>query len=115
MKRAAAIASLFLLASACESSTSPVAHVSPSPSGGVAANLTCRLPVTSASTADEPPGGWVTFPGGAFVRDPASLLVRQATGLISYDRAIGAWVPADPEQVAPNGTSYVLTNPNYGK
>ena len=114
MKRPAAMASFLLLAAACSSSASPTAHVSPSPSGGIAANLTCRLPVTSPTTGNEPLGGWVTFPGGVFVRDPASLPVRTETGFLSYDRAIGAWVPADPEQVAPDGATYVLTNPQQG-
>jgi hypothetical protein len=89
-------------------SGSPAAGLSssPSPPAVVAANLTCRLPVTSAAT-----GGWVTFPGGAFVSDPAGLTMRQET-VPSYDRAIGAWVPVEPEKVAPDGASYVLTSYN---
>ncbi len=77
----------------------------PSPVGGIAANLTCRLPVTSAGT-----GGWVTFPGGAFVSDPAFPVRLESVP--SYNRAIGAWVPVEPEKVAPDGASYVLTSYN---
>jgi hypothetical protein len=57
-------------------------------------------------------GGWITFPGGQFVRDPASLAIRLDTSSPSYDRAIGAWVPVEPEKVAPDGASYVLTSYN---
>jgi hypothetical protein len=117
------IAVLAVLASACGSGAVPSAHVSsnpasatrstsPSPSVGIAANLTCRLPVVSAAGPGEPPGGWVTFPGGQFVRDPASLSVRGDANLPSYDRAIGAWVPVELEKVSPDGGSYVLTSYN---
>ena len=37
--------------------------------------------------------------------------MRQET-LPSYDHAIGAWVPVEPEKVAPDGASYVLTSYN---
>lgn len=30
--------------------------------------------------------------------------------LPSYDRVIGAWVPVEPEYVAPDGASYILHN-----
>jgi len=56
-------------------------------------------------------GGWVTFPDGAFVSDPAGVPSRLES-LPSYDRAIGAWVPVEPEKVAPDGASYVLTSYN---
>ena len=122
------MASFLLLAVACGSSAVPSAQVSSSPtvsgsasasrdsspsrSAGVAASLTCRLPVISAGGPGEPPGGWVTFPGGQFVRDPASLSVRTDVNYPSYDRAIGAWVPAEWEKVAPGGASYVVTSYN---
>jgi hypothetical protein len=66
------------------------------------------MPVTSPASGSEPPGGWVTFPGGTFVRDPASLPIRLGTHVPSYDRAIEAWVPVEPPNVAPDGASYVL-------
>lgn len=119
MKLAVAMASLFLLASACQpnsptltGSASASRNPSPSPLVGVALNLACRLPVVSAATGAEPQGGWVTFPGGAFVRDPASLSVRSDISLPSYDRAVGAWVPVEADKVAPDGASYVLTSYN---
>jgi hypothetical protein len=40
------------------------------------ASLNCRLPVISPYTPGVPPGGWITFPGGQFARDPASLANR---------------------------------------
>jgi len=129
------IALLALLASACGSAAGTAAHGSPSsstspvgspvatptpsgapaspsgapsPVGGIAANLVCRLAVISPASGGEPPGGWVTFPGGVFVRDPASLSIRLDPHVPSYDRAIGAWVPVEVPNVAPDGASYVL-------
>ena len=122
------IALLVFVASACGSSAGPSSQVSssptssaissasrlssPTPSAGVAASLTCHLPVVSAAVAGEPQGGWVTFPGGVFARDPASLPVRGDANLPSYNRAIGAWVPVEANKVAPDGKSYVLTSYN---
>ena len=122
------IALLVFVASACGSSADPSSQVSssptssaissasrlssPTPSAGVAASLTCHLPVVSAAVAGEPQGGWVTFPGGVFARDPASLPVRGDANLPSYNRAIGAWVPVEANKVAPDGRSYVLTSYN---
>lgn len=76
----------------------------------IALSLACRMPVISATTGSEPPGGWVTFPGGSFVRDPASKFPNKffEGQLPSYDRAIGGWVPVGAESVAPDGASYVL-------
>lgn len=109
-----------LLVAGCASHTGqkPSAAVtasaaSPSPKGGVADNLTCRLPVTSPTPQEDPaPGGWVTFPGGEFVRDQTSLPGRLATHIPSYDRPLGIWVPVESNNVAPDGATYVLTNEN---
>lgn len=92
--------------------TSPLASPFSSPSlpAAVAANLACRLPAITPVTGGYD-RGWITFPGGTFLRDPANLAVRQET-LPSYDQAIGAWVPVEPEKVAPDGASYVLTGYN---
>jgi hypothetical protein len=57
-----------------------------------------------------PPGGWITFPGGQFERDPATLANRLNAHVPSYDRAIKAWVPVEYRYVAPSGDSYILTN-----
>lgn len=82
----------------------------PSASAVVAANLACRLPAITPVTGGIE-RGWITFPGGQFVRDPSSLSARLET-LPSYDQVIGAWVPVEPEKVAPDGASYVLTSYN---
>ena len=121
----ALVLALFLVAG-CASQTGqrPSATVtasapSPSPIGGVADNLTCRLPVTTPTTDEDPaPGGWVTFPGGEFVRDQTSLPGRLNSHIPSYDRPLGMWVPVESNNVAPDGATYVLTNdlslPNPG-
>ena len=72
------------------------------------ATLRCRLPITASYNPGEPPGGWLTFPGAKFVRDPASTRFRSGYHGPSYDRAIGAWVPVEYEYVSPDGASYVL-------
>ncbi len=72
--------------------------------------LRCRLPVISPTTSNNPvPGGWITFPGGGFERDPASLPIRLQAHVPSYDRAIKAWLPVESRFVAPSGDSYILT------
>lgn len=74
------------------------------------AGLSCRLPVISPYEPGVPPGGWITFPGGQFERDPATLANRLNAHVPSYDRAIKAWVPLEYRYVAPSGDSYILTN-----
>ena len=60
---------------------------------GADPTLRCRLPVISPTTPGVPPGGWITFRGGGFERDPASLPGRLNAHVPSYDRAIRAWLP----------------------
>jgi hypothetical protein len=72
-------------------------------------SLSCRLPVISPANQGVPPGGWITFPGGNFERDPASLPIRLQAHVPSYDRAIKAWLPVEYRYVAPDGGSYILT------
>lgn len=75
----------------------------------IASSLNCRLPVISPTTTTDPvPGGWITFPGGRFERDPASLPGRLEAHVPSYDRAIGSWVPVEYNNVAPDGATYIL-------
>jgi hypothetical protein len=80
--------------------------------------LACRLPVNSPTYPGDPPGGWITFPGGRFERDPASLPIRLQAHVPSYDRAIKAWLPVEYRYVAPSGDRYILTGdpslPNAG-
>jgi len=94
---------------ACTSSATQPAGQSPSASP---ASLACRLPVDAStySGSGEPPGGWITLPGGHFVRDPASAEGRLSSHVPSYDRALGRWVPVEANFVAPDGATYVLTN-----
>lgn len=52
--------------------------------------------------------GWITFPGGTFAQDPAILRNADNNHMPSYDWAIGAWVPVEQNDVAPDGASYVV-------
>jgi hypothetical protein len=65
--------------------------------------------VISPANQGVPPGGWITFPGGNFERDPASLPIRLQAHVPSYDRAIKAWLPVENRYVAPSGDRYILT------
>jgi hypothetical protein len=86
----------------------PVA--SPAPSGAPVAPAVCKLPVASGDaptdgrTGDGTPGhgGFVQFPDGSFMGDPASLG--------SYDRFVSRWLPASRATVAPDGTRYAWTD-----
>jgi hypothetical protein len=71
--------------------------------------LSCRLPVISPALPGVPPGGWITFPGGQFDRDPASLPSRLQSHVPSYDWASKRWLPVESRYVAPDGGSYILT------
>jgi hypothetical protein len=114
MKTGAILCSLaFVFVTGCSTGagSSQVGHtraVSASRTAVNAAGLSCRLPITSPTNDGEAPGGWVTFPGGEFTRDPASLPGRLQTDVPSYDRAIGGWVPVSIEKVAPDGATYVV-------
>jgi hypothetical protein len=107
------LALVFAVACSTGAGTSQVGQTpatSASPTAVNPAGLSCRLPITSPTNPGEPPGGWVTFPGGQFTLDPASLPGRLMTDVPSYDRAIGRWVPVSIEKVAPDGATYVLHN-----
>jgi hypothetical protein len=93
-----------LVATGCTSgSAGKLQPAKPTPS------LSCRLPVISPAYQGVPPGGWITFPGGNFERDPASLPIRLQAHVPSYDRAIKAWLPVENRYVATDGGSYILT------
>jgi hypothetical protein len=93
-----------LVATGCTSgSAGKLQTATPTPS------LSCRLPVISPANQGVPPGGWITFPGGNFERDPASLPIRLQAHVPSYDRAIKAWLPVENRYVAPSGDRYILT------
>lgn len=100
-----------LVNSACSSGPLAVS-TSPTRTGsatrGVA--LACRLPIISPAAEGVPPGGWVTFPGGHFSRDPASLPIRLRAHVPSYNRATQRWLPVESQYVAPGGDRYILTD-----
>jgi hypothetical protein len=97
-------------------------------SGGVAIpalRLNCRLPVYAGPPGS---GGFIVFPGGAFVADPASAVplptpspgsptpnpqggYGSPTGL-SYDQPFSRWVPVSHQQVSPDGSFYAFASPS---
>jgi hypothetical protein len=98
---------------ATQAPSSPVSTTSPSitPPTGTPSGLACRLPVDSPTTSSsDPPGGWITFPGSDFARDPESLPGRLSAHVPSYDRPFSRWVPVEYQNVAPDGASYILHN-----
>ena len=89
--------------SAASSGTTPA--TSPASSPTISCRLPVLVPITSGST--EPLGGWVTFPGGQYERDPTSR-VSVVNHVPSYDWPLKRWVPVESASVSPDGTSYVL-------
>jgi len=93
-----------------------------------ARTLNCRLPVFAGPPGS---GGFIVFPGGSFIADPASAVslpspapgepsplptqqagqggpgYGQPTGL-SYDAPYRKWVPVGLNQVSPDGSKYVF-------
>lgn len=148
MKRAAAV--LALLLTACTQSSAPpigtASNARESPSTVVTASaaavvavsqlplttvgFSCRLPVEIAASDDGSlyTGGFVVFPAGTLVTDPAGSIRRppsQAdyttdssptlhglTGLM-YDEAERRWVPTDPNLMTPDGRYYAYATGNY--
>jgi hypothetical protein len=113
VKRTALCALAIVLGAGCSNESAggqPTPKPTATPSQVATSGLNCRLPVISPTTTGDPvPGGWMTFPGGQFERDPASLPNRLNAHVPSYDRAIKAWVPVESRYVAPDGGSYILT------
>ena len=100
-------------AQASQAPTNPFVTVSPgvTPPAGAPSGLACRLPVDSPTySSTEPPGGWITFPGGDFGRDPESMAGRLNAHVPSYDRQFSRWVPVEYQNVAPDGATYILHN-----
>lgn len=104
---------LVLAACAAQPATpaSPATVSSPQVSTGTSTPVAaaCRLPIASGDApVDGVPtdgtaghGGFVTYPGGAFSPDPASLG--------SYDARLSKWVPAFTAAVSPDGSHYAST------
>jgi hypothetical protein len=84
-------------------STSPSASRAPSPSAFGPAPLRCSLPVLSTGLAGGVEGtqnGFISIPSGTFKPDANE-------GGLSYDRALGRWVPVPAAWVLPDGSAYV--------
>jgi len=66
--------------------------------------LRCSLPVVAGHAA-----GFVRFPGGQFLPDPASDVSLPASDVPagkSYDRSLNRWLPVAREWVSPDGKRY---------
>lgn len=115
-----ALAAVLMIAmTACSTQTSQLSP-SPSPpasgptstpppqSPSTTPQLACRIPVMVSVPSGAAPGGWITFPAGTFQSDPASLIDR-GNGMegVSYDRAFNRWIPADWNNISPDGRRYV--------
>jgi len=133
----ASVLAIVLIAAACSSSSSPAAQssplmtVTPSP-----AALRGDLPVWIYDSASNGlryfAGGFLHFPGGAFRKDPHADMVFDANvpGLmrtpdqpylyaygspttdvtLTYDRAVGRWLPVNRAQVSDDGLRYVYVD-----
>lgn len=133
----ALVLAIVLIIGACSSSSSPAAQssplitVTPSP-----AALKGDLPVWIYDSASNAQlyfaGGFLHFPGGAFRRDPHADVVFDANvpGLmrtpdppylyaygsrttdvtLTYDRAVGRWLPVNRAQVSDDGLRYVYVD-----
>jgi hypothetical protein len=80
----------------------------------------CRLPVYAGPPGS---GGFIVFPGGSFIADPASSVAAPsptptpASGPgygysnpgLSYDRAFSRWLPVPASWVSPDGSRYAFT------
>src|SRR5438105_1402289 len=86
--------------------------VPPTPAAAASdVGLSCRIPVMLSVYQGQIPGGWITFPGGAFHEDPSSLIPRQPNNeLISFDRAFNRWIPAAWDHISPDGRRYAVAN-----
>ena len=86
------------------------------------ATFNCRIPISNGQPGS---GGFISIPGGTFASDPASNVVLDWTGApppkqpqqgpgpsrptsfgLSFDRAVGRWLPVGPTWVTPDGQSY---------
>jgi hypothetical protein len=103
----------------------------PTPSPGpptptpVAAILACRIPVSGGQSGS---GGFIVFPGGQFVADPASNVVIPGVPTpspqgrygyypgnffgLTYDQAYAQWLPVPRQFVSPDGSRYVYPSPD---
>lgn len=123
------IAGVFVIGTACGPTDHPVAgsSASPSPNGlfsppfvsiarapvPLPPGVACRLPYAEIS---EFAGGFVLYPGGRRVPDPAAA-VGGGPGVnpgLTYVAAAQSWVPVPHAWVAPSGQFYVSRDPQTG-
>ena len=102
--------------------------VSPGYPGVARPTLDCRLPVYAGPPGS---GGFIAFPGGAFIADPSSSVTVPASSPgatptpqngpgpgygqgygLSYDYQYSHWVPVATNQVSPDGSRYAYTTTN---
>lgn len=53
--------------------------------------------------------GFISYPEGVFTSDPAAKEALSKKNGITYDPALGGWIPASPMAVTADGTMYVYT------
>ncbi len=84
------------------------------------ASLNCRLPIYAGPSGS---GGFIVFPGGTFVADPASAVAlpssapgqpspapqySNGSSQMSYDAQFSRWVPVARSHLAPDGSVYAF-------
>jgi hypothetical protein len=137
----ASILAIVLIAAACSSTSSPAAHasslmiVTPSPAA-VEGGLPVWIQEPSSTGHVDFAGGFLSFPGGAFRRDSHADIVfdAKAPGLmrtpdqpylyaygsptttvtLTYDRAVGRWLPVNRAQVSDDGLRYAYVDHEPG-
>jgi hypothetical protein len=100
--------------------------VSPGYPGVARPPLNCQLPVFAGGPGS---GGFLAFPGGAFIADPTSNVTVPPTSPgatptpqngpgypgfagLSYDHQYSRWLPVPTNQVSPDGSRYAYTVPD---
>ena len=137
----ASVLAIVLIVAACSGSPSPAAQssslrtVTPSPAGPNG-DLPVWIQEPSSTGQLDFAGGFLHFPGGAFRRDPHADMVFDAkvTGLmrtpdqpylyaygspitvvtLTYDRAVGRWLPVNRAQVSDDGLRYAYVDHEPG-
>jgi len=133
-----------LVVAACSSSSaptalsSPSATVTPSPAA-LEGDLPVWVELNNPPASTEFAGGFVHFPGGLFRRDPHADMLRDTSVpnvvrtktpdqpylyagegspvqsvQVTYDRAVGRWLPVNQTQVAADGLQYAYIDYESG-
>ncbi len=137
----ASVLVIVVIIAACSSSSSPTAQSSPLMTGTPSpAAIKGDLPVWIYDSSSKGPryfaGGFLHFPGGTFRGDPHADMVFDAKtpGLmrtpdqpylyaygspitdvtLTYDRAVGRWLPVNRAQVSDDGLRYVYVDHEVG-